>query len=185
MQGSDIQDIVEQLETLRVRRQEFNRYIDEQQGELLQHLATGNSANLESFVPVSPYPASLPDLEERPLSEESQVHLPPSTLQFNPIPSNNSVQPGDRVKITNALRHISGPPSEEDRLATVLKVNAVFIEVRTDSGHVTKRIKKNLLKLSETSIEQILISHHERDQVIIDHGATSHVFLQLQQPEEE
>jgi hypothetical protein len=182
MQSSDIQDIIEQLETLRVRRQEINRHIDQQQGELLQYLATGNSANLESD---SPYPASLPDLEERPPSEESQVHLPPSTLQFHPISSNNSVHPGDRVKITNALRHISGPPSEEDRLATVVKVNAVFIEVRTDSGQVTKRIKKNLLKLSETSIEQILISHNERDQVIIDTGATSHIFLQLQQQEEE
>ena len=51
---------------------------------------------------------------------------------------------GSRMRITNGLSHISGPLSETDRLATVLKVNRIRIQVKTDSGHITSRIRSNL-----------------------------------------
>ena len=51
---------------------------------------------------------------------------------------------GDRVRITNRLAHISEPVTEDDRLATVVKVNRIKIAIRTDSGHTTSRIRSNL-----------------------------------------
>ena len=65
-------------------------------------------------------------------------------LIFVPISSTRQVSVGSRVKITNGLGHISGAISEADRLATVVKVNRVRVQVRTDSGEVTSRIRSNL-----------------------------------------
>ena len=81
-------------------------------------------------------------------SEESSAASEESSnandLVFAPISSTRLVSVGSRVRITNGLSHISGAISEADRLATVLKVNRVRVQVRTDSGEVTSRIRSNL-----------------------------------------
>ena len=81
-------------------------------------------------------------------SEESSAASEESSnandLVFAPISSTRQVSVGSRVRITNGLSHISGAISEADRLATVLKVNRVRVQVRTDSGEVTSRIRSNL-----------------------------------------
>ena len=81
-------------------------------------------------------------------SEESSAASEESSnandLVFAPISSTRQVSVGSRVRITNGLSYISGAISEADRLATVLKVNRVRVQVRTDSGEVTSRIRSNL-----------------------------------------
>ena len=81
-------------------------------------------------------------------SEESSVASEESSnangLTFVSISGSRQVSVGSRVRITNGLSHISGAISETDRLATVVKVNRVRIQVRTDSGQVTSRIRSNL-----------------------------------------
>ena len=81
-------------------------------------------------------------------SEGGILHRPTSdaTIEYRSVTSNTDLQPGDRVKITTSLRHISGPIAEENRLGIVIKVNKVFIQVRTDSGHTVNRIKSILQK---------------------------------------
>ena len=49
-----------------------------------------------------------------------------------------------RIRITNRLTHVVGSRTEDDRLATVVKVNRIKIGIRTDSGHSTSRIQSNL-----------------------------------------
>ena len=68
------------------------------------------------------------------------VHRP----LFEPITSPRGVRVGDRVRITNRLYHVTGQPTEQDRLATVTKVNRIKILLTTDTGHTTSRIRSNL-----------------------------------------
>ena len=71
-------------------------------------------------------------------SEESSVASEESSNvngpTFVPISGPRQVIVGSRVRITNGLSHISGAISEADRFATVVKVNRVRVQVRTNSG---------------------------------------------------
>ena len=51
---------------------------------------------------------------------------------------------GDRVRITNRLSHAGRSPTVAESLATVVKINRVFVILRTDSGLRTKRVVSNL-----------------------------------------
>lgn len=165
MQTAELERIVRDLERLRLERQDFNNSIDSQERELLQAFARENSFHLEetqSDRHLAYYPPDLPDLIRSP--NQVQVHLRTTSIpstEYRPIASNLDIQPGDRVRISNALRHISGPISEEDRLATVVKVNKVFIQVRTDSGHLANRIKKNLKVAAPQFNERVQGRHCE------------------------
>ena len=64
-----------------------------------------------------------------------------------PITSPREVKIGDLVRITNRISHATGTETEQDRLATVTKVNRILIQVETDSGYKTSRIRNNLLLL--------------------------------------
>ena len=81
-------------------------------------------------------------------SEESSVASEESSKANDPsfvsISGPRQVRVGSRVRITNGLSHISGAISEAHRLATVVKVNRVRVQVRTDSRQVTSRIRSNL-----------------------------------------
>ena len=164
MQTAELERIVRDLERLRLERQDFNQSIDSQERELLQDFARENSVHLEETQSDRhlAYPPHLPDLIRTP--NQVQVHLRATSIsstEYRPIASNLDIQPGDRVRISNALRHISGPISEEDRLATVVKVNKVFIQVRTDSGHLANRIKKNLKVAAPQFNERVQGRHCE------------------------
>ena len=139
MQASDLADLINSLEDLRVRRRELNDSLDNQEAVILRRLTTGSSQNLTNRASNQSQEGSI---------SEGEIQLHRQSFRYRPIPSNASLQPGDRVKVINALAHISGPIDQEDRLATVTKVHRVFIEVQTDSGHVIKRKRKNLHQLA-------------------------------------
>jgi hypothetical protein len=139
MQGSDISGLVKSLEDLRIRRRDLIDSFNHQEAAILQRLSIESSR--DSTAP--PRPKS-----EEETIPEGQSDVFTRSFRYRPIESNESLRPGDRVKVTNALAHVSGPVDQEDRLATVLKVHRVFIEVQADSGHVFKRKKENLLQQS-------------------------------------
>ena len=141
-----IQEVIIELERLRLARKDFNEASDQQERELIQRLHRSNFRGPESTTSDSiAVGAPCPDN----IKSEREIHLRPNhhaTTEYHSITSNSDLQPGDRVRITNSLRHISGPIAEEDRLGNVVKVNKVFILVLTDSGHSVNRIKSNLQK---------------------------------------
>ena len=145
MQTADIEEIVRELERLRLQRKDFNESVDSQERELLQRLSNNPS-----------YPPSLPDLISVPDQVPSRLRTPNiSSDSYSSIDPDFILQPGHRVRITNSLRHISGPIPEEERLATVVKVNKIFIQVRTNTGHLFNRIKKNLQIADSTTNERL------------------------------
>ena len=151
--------IIGQLSRLRLCRERFNREVNQREERLLQQLSDARGLGLEhtSYDPLARSQLSSSDSEsgdrslvdviiEEATTPASIRFLPtPPTPVFVPISSPRGVRIGDRVKITNRLSHLSGTVSEADRLATVTKVNRIKIGIRTDSGHVTSRIKSNLL----------------------------------------
>ena len=150
--------IIGQLSRLRLCRERFNLEINQREEALLQQLSDARGLGLEhaSYGPQARNTLSSTDSE----TEEQSIidtiieeATRPSSIRFLPSPpppvfvaieSPRGVRVGDRIRITNRLNHISGTPSETDRLGTVIKVNRIRIGVRTDSGHVTSRIKANL-----------------------------------------
>ena len=114
-----------------------------------------------SYEPWRRHPLSSTSSESGELSEVDQIiadaNRPerlllatvPTALVFVPISSPRGVRVGDRVRITNRLSHITGTPTEDDRLAIVIKVNRIKIRIRTDSGHRTSRIRSDLEVLLE------------------------------------
>ena len=150
--------IIGQLSRLHLCRERFNLEINQREEALLLQLSDARGLGLEhaSYEPQARNTLSSTDSEteeqsiidtiiEETTTPPSICFLPtPPPPVFVPIDSPRGVRVGDRIRITNRLSHISGTPSETDRLGTVTKVNRIRIGVRMDSGHVTSHIKANL-----------------------------------------
>ena len=146
MSTNEAKEIIKELERLRLARKDFSESIDQQERELLRRLNHSYPQGAEP--PISPTIA-VGISRSVEVKSEGKVHLRRTNsgpVEYRPIASNSELQPGDRIRITNSLRHISGPVAEENRLGVVTKVNKVFVQVTTDSGHSVNRIKSNLQK---------------------------------------
>ena len=154
----EINDIIIALTRLRLCRQRFNSEIEVREQGLYQRLSDIRSLGLGnlSYEPLRRHPLSSTSSESGEPSELDHIIADanepdrlrqatiPTASVFVPISSSRGVRVGDRVRITNHLTHIIGPITEDDRLATVVKVNRIKINIRTDSGHTTSRIRSNL-----------------------------------------
>ena len=148
-----VDSIIIELEHLRFCRLEFNTEVDTTESLLLQRISDIRGLGIEN---VNYTPRRRPNTSPSDSSEEVNtlnqliedvgertfptVHRP----LFEPITSPRGVRVGDRVRITNRLYHVTGQPTEQDRLATVTKVNRIKILLTTDTGHTTSRIRSNL-----------------------------------------
>ena len=154
----EINDIIIALTRLRLCRQRFNSEIELREQGLYQRLSDIRSLGLGtiSYEPLRRHPLSSTSSESGEPSELDhiiadanntdrlrQATVPIASVSV-PISSPRGVRVGDRVRITNRLTHVVGPVTEDDRLATVVKVNRIKIGIRTDSGHTTSRIRSNL-----------------------------------------
>ena len=154
----ELNNIIIALTRLRLCRERFNSEIELQERGLYRRLSDIRSLGIEniSYEPLRRHPLSSPSSESGEQSELDRIiadaNTPdrlnqaaiPTALVFVPISSPRVIKIGDRVRITNRLTHISEPVTEDDRLATVVKVNRIKITIRTDSGHTTSRIRSNL-----------------------------------------
>ena len=160
----EINDIIIALTRHRLCRQRFDSEIELREQDLYQRLSDIPGLGLEdiSYGPLRRHPLSSTSSESGDPSEIDHIiadanqadRLRLATITtasvFVPISSPRGVRVGDRVRITNRLSHITGPPTEADRFATVVKVNRIKINIRIDSGHRTSRIRSNLEVLLET-----------------------------------
>ena len=162
-EDQEVNDIVIALTRLLLCRQRFNSEVDLREQGLYQRLSEIRSLGLDNitYEPSRRHPLSSTSSESGELSEVDRIiadavrpdrlllATAPTASVFVPISSPRGVIVGDRVRITNRLSHITGPTTENDRLATVIKVNRIKIGIRTDSGHRTSRIPSNLEQLIE------------------------------------
>lgn len=93
-------------------------------------------------------PVDLPNLEqsEVPLRVSSAPTSQPA-YSYRTVNASRELKIGDRVKITNKIRFVSGRPTDKDRLATVVRKTQFYIHLVTDSGYTTSRAAKNLLQI--------------------------------------
>ena len=159
----ELNDIVIALTRLHLCRERFNSEIELREQGLYRRLSAIRSLGLEniSYEPLRRHPLSSTSSESGQQSELDRIiadaNTPdrlrqaaiPTALVFAPISSPRGVRIGDRVRITSRLTHVT----EDDRLATVVKVNRIKITIRTDSGHTTSRIRSNLEVLLEPQEE--------------------------------
>ena len=162
-EDQEVNDIIIALTRLRLCRQRFTSEVDLREQGLYQRLSEIRDLGLGdiSYEPLRRHPLSSTSSESGELSEIDRIiadairpdrlllATAPTASIFVPISCPRGVTVGDRVRITNRLSHITGPPTEDDRLATVIKVNRIKIGIRTDSGHRTSRIRSNLEVLIE------------------------------------
>ena len=160
----EINDIIIALTRLRLCRERFNSEIELREQGLYQRLSDIRSLGLGSvsYEPLRRHPLSSTSPESGEPSELDLIvadasntdRLREATLPvasvFVPISSPRGVRVGDRVRITNRITHVVGPGTEDDRLATVVKVNRIKVSIRTDSGFTTSRIRSNLELLLTT-----------------------------------
>ena len=92
-------------------------------------------------------PVDLPDLV--PSEVPSRVARAPTTHAYRTVTAPRDLNVGDRVKILNKIRFVSGRPTDKDRLATVIRKTNFYIHLVTDSGYTTSRAPKNILQVLE------------------------------------
>ena len=172
----DISNLTKQLNRLRLQRQDFYLQVDAEEERLLDRIRQA-TASSNSIVPSPRHCAdgrnirpTRRDLQEN-LSVQTQVDLPdlvasevPLRVQSAPViqlshayrtvSSPRDLNVGDRVKIVNKIRFVSGRPTEKDRLATVVRKTNFYIHLVTDSGYSTSRAPKNLLQVLEDDEQQ-------------------------------
>ena len=160
--------LIRKLETLRHWRKSINKEITlivEREGFILQRLSDLRNLGISHVEPEPPASNDQLSTSSEGTQETSHLSANRGIVRQHSIAavrreltdlSNRSlthfvrqdrmsqIQVGDRVRIANRLSHISGEPSEEDRLATVIKVNRIRVQVETDDGHKTSRIRGNL-----------------------------------------
>ena len=148
-----VDSIIIELELLRLCRLEFNTEIDTTESLLLQRISDIRGLGIETveYVPRGRTNTSPSDSREKTNTLNQLIEeVGERTFQtirrplFEPITSPHGVRVGDRVRITNRLYHVTGEPTEQDRLATVTKVNRIKVQLTTDTGHTTSRIRANL-----------------------------------------
>ena len=133
----EIQQLLEQLTTLRIQVDELRH----QETSVLQELSTlliiGNPTTDESNVPI----ATVPTVTATLVNEEQEEE------DFRPVQRARNLRPGDRVRILNSVSNIVGdrPATDSDRICTVRRVtSARRVLITTDSGVNTWRYSNNL-----------------------------------------
>ena len=167
----EINQVIRQLEELRIIRREFEEDIDLREAGLIQRLSVlrrwdipienglqTRSSNDRLSSSSNDTAETNQEAADQGIVREYSIaatragpgRSTPSTLTN--IASPRDVNVGDRVRIVNRINHAIGTETEEDRLATVTKVNRIRVQIKTDSGHKTSRIRSNL---------QLVLSYHE------------------------
>jgi hypothetical protein len=164
----EINNLTKQLNRLRLQRQDFYLQVNAEEERILDRLRQANASS-HSIVP-SPRrcengsnnrperriyqeassvqtPVDLPDLV--PSEVPSRVARAPTTHAYRTVTAPRDLNVGDRVKILNKIRFVSGRPTDKDRLATVVRKTNFYIHLVTDSGYTTSRAPKNILQVLE------------------------------------
>ena len=174
VQDRRVDSLLRHLDQLRVLRREFESQIIGQEAVILNQLSELRRLNLRNARSQYTFPVHRDVLSTESSETEQQrrvetferfadaiyeISVPinntsdeegsagsdsSNSATFVAISTSRPVTVGSRVRITNGLSHVSGPICEADRLATVTKVNRIRIQVRTDSGQVTSRVRANL-----------------------------------------
>ena len=173
----EINNLTKQLNRLRLQRQDFYLQVDAEEVRLLDRIRQANASShsivpspRHSIVPSARHcesgrnirptrrdreetlsvqtPVDLPSLEqsEVPLRVSSAPTSQPA-YSYRTVNASRELKIGDRVKITNKIRFVSGRPTDKDRLATVVRKTQFYIHLVTDSGYTTSRAAKNLLQI--------------------------------------
>jgi hypothetical protein len=173
----EINKLTKQLNRLRLQRQDFYLQVDAEEVRLLDRIRQANASShsivpspRHSIVPSARHcesgrnirptrrdreetlsvqtPVDLPSLEqsEVPLRVSSAPTSQPA-YSYRTVNASRELKIGDRVKITNKIRFVSGRPTDKDRLATVVRKTQFYIHLVTDSGYTTSRAAKNLLQI--------------------------------------
>ena len=173
----EINNLTKQLNRLRLQRQDFYLQVDAEEVRLLDRIRQANASShsivpspRHSIVPSARHcesgrnirptrrdreetlsvqtPVDLPNLvqSEVPLRVSSAPTSQPA-YSYRTVNASRELKIGDRVKITNKIRFVSGRPTDKDRLATVVRKTQFYIHLVTDSGYTTSRAAKNLLQI--------------------------------------
>jgi hypothetical protein len=174
----EINNLTKQLNRLRLQRQDFYLQVDAEEERLLDRIRQANASS-HSIVPSPRHcesgrsirptrrdhqdapsvqtPVDLPNLvqSEVPLRVSSApATVTQSAYAYRTVSAPRELNIGDRVKILNKIRFVSGRPTEKDRLATVIRKTNFYIHLVTDSGYTTSRAPKNLLQVLEDDEQQ-------------------------------
>ena len=152
-----------EVEELRIRRREFEEDGNLREAGLIQHLSVlrrlnipienefqarnGNdrlSSSSEDTTETNQESIDQGVVRQYSIATTRAEPRRPTQSTLTNIASPRDVNVGDRVRISNRINHASGNETEEHRLATVTKVNRIRIQIETDSGHKTSRIRSNL-----------------------------------------
>ena len=159
---SNIQELtdklIEDLNKLRICREVFNTEIERREARILQSLSDARNLRLEHTDYNPRHDTSEPPHSSSSSNSDPNLSLPVGLLEVTiepvlgtegterhqTIDSPRDLIIGDRVRITNRLSHAGRSPTVAESLATVVKINRVFVILRTDSGLRTKRVVSNL-----------------------------------------
>ena len=150
--------LIEDLNKLRICREVFNTEIERREARILQSLSDVRNLGLEHTDYDPRHSTSEPPHSSSSSNSDNTQPLPANVLEvtLDPVTGTEETERGqaigsprdliigDRVKITNQLSHAGRSPTVADSLATVVKINRVFVILRTDSGLRTKRVVSNL-----------------------------------------
>ena len=156
-QDIEVNHVIRQLEELRITRREFEEDSNLREAGLIQRLSVLRRLDIpiengfQSRSRNDHLSSSSDDTTEtnqesvdRGIVREYSIAATragpgrPTQSTLTNIASPKDVNVGNRVRIVNRINHAIGTETEEDRLATVTKVNRIRVQIKTDSGHKTK-----------------------------------------------
>ena len=166
-QESDIKELIDSLNDIRLSRQEYLQEANQREEQVLGELrrasirrsvlqgrvATNGSEVIPPLVESSgPLPAFSIDVERQFFQAvpdpAPSSQSPVKVVTYEYITFANPIKVNDRVRIHNDLTHVKGrEETEADRWGRVDRTNKRLVTVETDNGDKVRRARKNLRKV--------------------------------------